>query len=179
MDRPSSGGGGARQLAAVSGMSVGCLLDGIVIAYSSPAIPSLLAEVTSQTFDQHFGYRLTSPATGGISSQSSIGTSVSHFNCRAQELIWIIITFHGLVSGTPNYPTKYQLKLQMLQTSIFCFSTICYKSLLNVTSTKPHLMQTNFWKDFRTYFIWFEIYPGTFLINANLRMKIIYLEVNL
>ena len=175
MDRPSSGGGGARQLAAVSGMSVGCLLDGIVIAYSSPAIPSLLAEVTSYRAD-----RLTSSATGlGISSQSSIGTSVSHFNCRAQELIWIIITFHGLVSGTPNYPTKYQLKLQMLQTSIFCFSTICYKSLLNVTSTKPHLMQTNFWKDFRTYFIWFEIYPGTFLINANLRMKIIYLEVNL
>lgn len=47
LDRPSSGAAGTnvRQLAAVSGMSVGCLLDGIVIAYSSPAIPSLLAKV--------------------------------------------------------------------------------------------------------------------------------------
>ena len=45
-DRPHSGAAGnVKQLLAVSGMSVGCLLDGIVIAYSSPAIPSLLAKV--------------------------------------------------------------------------------------------------------------------------------------
>ena len=30
-----------RQLAAVSALSLGCLLDGIVLAYSSPALPSL------------------------------------------------------------------------------------------------------------------------------------------
>ena len=45
-DRPHSGAAGnVKQLLAVSGMSVGCVLDGIVIAYSSPAIPSLLAKV--------------------------------------------------------------------------------------------------------------------------------------
>ena len=50
LDRPSSGAAGTnvKQLAAVSGMSVGCLLDGIVIAYSSPAIPSLLEKVKTQ-----------------------------------------------------------------------------------------------------------------------------------
>ena len=53
LDRPSSGAAGTnvKQLAAVSGMSVGCLLDGIVIAYSSPAIPSLLAKVRLLTAD--------------------------------------------------------------------------------------------------------------------------------
>ena len=30
-----------RQLGAVSALSLGCLLDGVVLAYSSPALPSL------------------------------------------------------------------------------------------------------------------------------------------
>lgn len=42
-----------RQALAVAGMSVGCILDGIVIAYSSPAIPSLLAKDSSIQIDHH------------------------------------------------------------------------------------------------------------------------------
>jgi len=42
-----------RQTLAVAGMSVGCILDGIVIAYSSPAIPSLLAKDSSIEIDHH------------------------------------------------------------------------------------------------------------------------------
>jgi len=42
-----------RQGLAVAGMSVGCILDGIVIAYSSPAIPSLMATESSIQIDHH------------------------------------------------------------------------------------------------------------------------------
>ena len=42
-----------RQALAVAGMSVGCILDGVVIAYSSPAIPSLLAKSSSIQIDHH------------------------------------------------------------------------------------------------------------------------------
>jgi len=42
-----------RQTLAVAGMSVGCILDGIVIAYSSPAIPSLMANDSSIQIDHH------------------------------------------------------------------------------------------------------------------------------
>jgi len=42
-----------RQLLAVAGMSVGCILDGMVIAYSSPAIPSLLAKDSTIEINHH------------------------------------------------------------------------------------------------------------------------------
>lgn len=42
-----------RQGLAVAGMSVGCVLDGIVIAYSSPAIPSLMATESTIQIDHH------------------------------------------------------------------------------------------------------------------------------
>ena len=41
-----------RQLAAVSALSLGCLLDGVVLAYSSPALPSLhQVRIWSQCLD--------------------------------------------------------------------------------------------------------------------------------
>jgi len=40
-----------RQLMAVAGISMGCVLDGVVIAYSSPAIPSLIE--SSMEVDSH------------------------------------------------------------------------------------------------------------------------------
>ena len=42
-----------RQALAVAGVSVGCILDGIVIVYYSPAIPSLLANDSSILIDHH------------------------------------------------------------------------------------------------------------------------------
>ena len=42
-----------RQALAVAGVSVGCILDGIVIVYYSPAIPSLLAKDSSIQIDHH------------------------------------------------------------------------------------------------------------------------------
>jgi len=54
-----------RQTLAVAGMSVGCALDGIVIAYSSPAIPSLLAPDSSIQIDHHHASWIASIHTLG------------------------------------------------------------------------------------------------------------------
>jgi hypothetical protein len=49
-----SGGGPVRQALAVAGMSFGCVLDGTVIAYSSPALPSLFKPDSSIQIDIHW-----------------------------------------------------------------------------------------------------------------------------
>jgi len=42
-----------RQSLAVAGIAFGCVLDGMVIAYSSPALPSLLSENSTVKIDHH------------------------------------------------------------------------------------------------------------------------------
>ena len=42
-----------KQALAVAGMSLGCVLDGTVIAYSSPALPSLSKESSSVQINLH------------------------------------------------------------------------------------------------------------------------------
>ena len=64
------------------------------------------------------------------------------YNCRAQDLTWIIITSHGLVIIVRN---------QMIKSYILLSNNLL--QVLNVSSTKPHLMQINVGKDFKTYFI--------------------------
>ena len=42
-----------KQVFAVAGMSVGCILDGTVLAYSSPALPSLVKKSSSVQINLH------------------------------------------------------------------------------------------------------------------------------
>ena len=51
--RLSSQPGLLKQVFAVAGMAVGCILDGTVLAYSSPALPSLVKKSSSVQIDLH------------------------------------------------------------------------------------------------------------------------------
>ena len=51
---PASRAGLVRQALAVAGMSFGCVLDGTVIAYSSPALPSLFKADSSIQINIHW-----------------------------------------------------------------------------------------------------------------------------
>jgi hypothetical protein len=50
----TSRAGLARQALAVAGMSFGCVLDGTVIAYSSPALPSLFKPDSTIQINVHW-----------------------------------------------------------------------------------------------------------------------------
>lgn len=55
-----------RQLAAVSALSLGCLLDGVVLAYSSPALPSLHKDTSIQLDEHHNSWIGSAHSLGAI-----------------------------------------------------------------------------------------------------------------
>jgi len=55
-----------RQLVAVSALSLGCVLDGIVLAYSSPAIPSLEKDTSVELNEHHKSWIGSAHSLGAI-----------------------------------------------------------------------------------------------------------------
>merc|ERR1719270_10941 len=56
----------ARQLLAVSALSLGCFLDGIVLAYSSPALPSIDKDINIEITEHHKSWIGSAHSLGAI-----------------------------------------------------------------------------------------------------------------